>query len=155
MPDVPVVIRPCTLAEIEQSVELARLLVKYGAESSIAEIGTPAPCMATYRSMAASGVLHIVGAFDPELVGFASVLIIGLPHYAGRRVASMESFFVTPKARGGGTGIHLLRAAEELARDLGAQALMVSAPVGGRLASVMERTAGYRETNRVFTRGLT
>jgi len=155
MPDSPLVIRHCTVAEIEQSGALPELLAAYGDESSIPEIGQPSPCMETYRGMAASGVLHFVGAFSPELVGVVSVLVFGLPHYAGRRVASIESFFVAPHARHGGTGIRLLRSAEELARGLGAQALMVSAPVGSRLAKVMTRTAGYRPTNQVFTRGLT
>ena len=148
-----IVIRPCTLEEIEQSATLPELLAEYGRESSIPELGKSSPCMTTYRQMAASGVLHVIGAFSPELVGIAAVLIFGIPHYAGRRIASMESIFVTSSARRGGTGLKLLHAAEQCAREQGAMALMVSAPVGGRLATVMSRS-GYRETNRVFTRGL-
>jgi GNAT superfamily N-acetyltransferase len=147
-------IRACTLEEIEQSELLPELLAAYGQESSIPELGPSSPCMATYRAMAASGVLHVIGAFAPGLVGVVTVLIYGLPHYDGRRTATLESFYVLPSARHGGTGLRLLHAAEALAAEQGAQALMVSAPAGGRLASVMERTAGYRETNRVFTRGL-
>lgn len=153
--DEQIIIRPCSVAEIEQSATLPEMLAAYGCESSIPELGPSSPCMKTYREMAACGVLHVIGAFSPELVGVATILIFGLPHYAGRRVASMESFFVSPAARRFGTGIKLLRAAETHARELGAMALMVSAPVDGRLAALLPRTAGYRETNRVFTKGLT
>lgn len=148
-----IVIRRCSVTEIEQSTTLPELLAEYGRESSIPELGPSAPCMETYRQMAASGVLHAVGAFSPELVGIATILIFGIPHYSGRRIASMESFFVAPEARGGGTGIKLLRAAEQCALDHGATALMVSAPVGSRLAAVMSRSS-YRQTNQVFTKGL-
>jgi GNAT superfamily N-acetyltransferase len=146
-------IRICTIAEIEQCGALPELLAAYGEESSISELGEVNPCFETYRAMEASGVLHIVGAFAPGLVGLASLLVYGLPHYSGRRICAMESFFVAAAARRGGTGINLLRAAEARARELGATALMVSAPVDGRLASVLPRS-GYRETNRVFLKGL-
>lgn len=153
MPDSPVVIRSCTVAEIEQSGALPELLAAYGEESSIPEFGEVSARMDIYHGMEASGALHVIGAFSPELVGVATLLIYGLPHYAGRRVAAMESFFVAPSARRSGSGIKLLRAAEQRARDLGATVFMVSAPVGGRLAKVLPRT-GYRETNRVFVRRL-
>lgn len=148
-----VVIRKCTVAEIEQAGALSELLAAYGDESSIAEFGTVNACFDTYRAMEANGALHIIGVFGPELVGLASLLVYGLPHYAGRRICTMESFFVAPAARSGGAGIKLLRAAEAHALELGATAMLVSAPVDGRLASVLPRS-GYRETNRVFVRGL-
>jgi GNAT superfamily N-acetyltransferase len=148
-----VIIRPCTIAEVEQSGALAELLAAYGQESSVPELGEVNASFEQYRQMEASGALHIIGAFGPELVGVASLLVYGLPHYAGRRVCAMESFFVAPAARRGGAGLKLLRAAEAKARELGAAALMVSAPVGGRLASVLPRS-GYRPTSQVFVRGL-
>lgn len=148
-----VVIRICTVAEVEQAGALQELLAAYGVESSIPELGEVSASFEAYRQMEASGALHIVGAFGPELIGLASLLVYGLPHYAGRRVCTMESFFVLPGARRGGAGLKLLRAAENHARALGAHAMFVSAPAGGRLASVLPRT-GYRETNRVFVRGL-
>lgn len=148
-----VIIRPCTIAEVEQSGALAELLEAYGVESRVAEFGEVVANFDQYRQMEAAGALHIVGAFGPELVGLASLLVYGLPHYGGRRVCAMESFFVAPSARRGGTGLKLLRAAEARARELGATALMVSAPVNGRLAQVLPRS-GYRPTSQVFVRGL-
>lgn len=147
------VIKRCTVAEIEASGTLTGLLEAYGSESRIPEFGDVCASFDVYRAMEASGALHILGVFAPDLVGFASLLIYGLPHYAGRRICTMESLFVMPSARSGGAGIKLLRAAEGLASDLGAAALMVSAPVESRLAGILPRT-GYRETNRVFLRAL-
>jgi GNAT superfamily N-acetyltransferase len=147
------IIRPCTVAEVERAGALPELLEWYGAESRIDEFGPVSPCFDVYRQMEANGALHVVGVFAPELVGLASLLIYGLPHYAGRKICTMESFFVSPDARRGGTGLKLLRAAEARAVELGAVALMVSAPAGGRLASVLPRR-GYRKTNEVFLRAL-
>lgn len=146
-------IRPTTIAEIHRSGSLTELLDAYAAESSIPELGQVFPAFDTYYGMEAAGALHLIGAFDGELVGLVSMLVYGLPHYANRRICTLESFFVMPRARRGGTGIKLLRAAEARAVELGAAALMVSAPVGGRLAHVMPR-AGYRQTNEVFMRAL-
>ncbi|WP_110995386.1 GNAT family N-acetyltransferase [Pseudomonas sichuanensis] len=147
------VIRRCTVAEIEQAGALPELLAAYGDESRIPEFGEVEANFGAYRAMEASGALHVVGVFAPGLVGLASMLVYGLPHYAGRRICTMESFFVDPAHRAGGTGLKLLRAAERCAADLGATAMMVSAPAGGRLAEVLPRS-GYRETNRVFLRAL-
>lgn len=129
------------------------MLASYGKESQIPELGAVGANMDAYRDMEARGAMHAVGAFSPELVGLATLLIYGLPHYSGRMVAAMESFFVMPSARRGGTGIKLLRAAEQRAAELGATALLVSAPVGSRLEKVLPRT-GFRETNRIFLRVL-
>ena len=146
-------IRKCTVAEIEQAGALRDLLEQYGVESSSPEFGEVSPCFDLYRAMEAGGGLHILGAFAPGLVGFAAVIAYGLPHYAGRRVCAMESFFVDLDHRHTGAGLRLLAAAEDLARELGAVALMVSAPTQGRLEQVLPRR-GYRHSSQVFVRGL-
>lgn len=146
-------IRSCTIVEIEQSSTLQELLEAYSDESRIPELGQVCPSFEAYRQMEAAGALHLVGVFAPDLVGLASLLVYGLPHYAGRRICTMESLFVVPAFRAGGTGLKLLRATEARALELGAIALMVSAPVGGRLAKVLPRS-GYRQTNEVFLRAL-
>lgn len=147
------VIRPCTVAEVERAGTLPALLAQYGEESRIPEFGEASASFEIYRAMEAAGALHLVGIFAPYLVGFASLLVYDMPHYQGRRISTMESLFVAQHARGGGTGLRLLRAAEARAKELGAIALMVSAPVGGRLAKVLPRS-GYRQTNEVFMRAL-
>lgn len=146
-------IRPCTVAEIERSERFGELLALYGAESSMPEMGEVRADFAAYRAMEGTGLLHAIGAFEDDLVGLITVIVYRLPHYGGRCVCSTESFFVDPEHRNGGVGLKLLRAAEDLARSLGASALMVSAPAGGRLAKVLPRT-GYRDASHVFVRAL-
>jgi len=148
-----IAITSCTVDEFAQARNLDVLFAAYQRESSIPGLG---PCnvqLDKYRQLEAAGALHTFVAYrGPDLVGFLSMIVTVLPHY-GALVATTESFFVAEDARAGGTGMKLLRRAEDHARGLGAVGLLVSAPHGGRLAKIMPR-AGYQETNRVFFRGL-
>ena len=150
-------VRPCTVAEFERAPNCDALLAEYTAESAIPEIGPTVrhADLAQYKAMEAAGLMHMLGAFrdDGEIVGFLTLLIAPLPHFGGRLVATTESVFVTAAERKGGPGLALLTEAEHLAHDKGAVGLLVSAPVGGRLAQILPR-CGYRETSRVFFRGL-
>ena len=80
------------------------------------------------------------------------LLVPVLPHF-GRKVGVSESYFVAAEYRKTGAGLRLLHAAEEAAREAGAVGVLVSAPTGGILERVMPGV-GYRETNRVFFKGL-
>lgn len=146
-------IRPCTIADIEQAPRLPALLAAYGEESHIPELGEPEPCFATYRAMEATGALHVIGAFAPDLVGIAILLVYGLPHYAGRKVGTLESFFVLPEFRPSGAGLALLRAAEIKAAELGAAGMLISAPLNGRLDTILPHLE-YRPSNRIYVRRL-
>lgn len=142
-------IRPCSVDEIAEAALLPALLRGYASESSIPELGDPSADLAMYKMMEAHGSFKAIGVFAPHLVGLATLLIYGLPHYGGRKVATMESFYVMPEHRPGGAGKSLLRAAEDLAFGIGANVLMVSAPIGKRLEKILPRS-GYRATNTVF-----
>jgi GNAT superfamily N-acetyltransferase len=112
------------------------------------------PHLPMYRQLEAAGVLHAFGAFSgDELVGFLLMIVSPVPHYSAV-VANTESFFVKDGHRKGGTGVRLLKMAEEHAKNLGAVGVFVSAPSGGRLSRAMP-LLGFRETNRVFFRKLT
>lgn len=143
-----------TVDEFERSDNLAELYAEYAAEGSIDGLGEHNPQMQQYRQLEQAGMLHTLVAKTGEgkTVGFLSFLISLLPHY-GQVVATTESYFVQSEYRKGGTGIRLLRAAEDKARALGAVGFFVSAPAGGRLAKVMPRS-GYKRTNEVFFREL-
>ena len=142
-----------TLAEIEASPDLAALLEEYAAESANDEIGPACPQIDTYRAMEAAGLFHAFAArCDGRLIGFMFLLVPVLPHF-GRKVGVSESYFVAAEYRKTGAGLRLLHAAEEAAREAGAVGVLVSAPTGGILERVMPGV-GYRETNRVFFKGL-
>lgn len=142
-------VRPSTFAELESEREWPALLAEYAAESGIDGMPPPTGKMDTYRALNAAGVLHIFGAWiGEELVGFIFVLAAPLPHYSVVTAVS-ESFFVASAHRGTGSGIRLLRAAEDKAREIGSPGLIVSAPFAGRLFDVLPR-CGYTEVSRVF-----
>lgn len=148
-----ITIKRCALADIEAAPNLPALLDEYGAESSIDGLGAQNMQGEAYRMLESSGLLHIVGAWaGEELAGFISVLVSVLPHY-GKTVCVSESYFVASAHRKTGAGLLLLKEAERIGEEHGAAGVMLSAPTGGRLASVLS-SKGYRQTNQVFFKPL-
>ncbi|MET1025622.1 MAG: GNAT family N-acetyltransferase [Dongiaceae bacterium] len=144
-----VLVRKCTVAEVEANANFPALAREYAAESAIHGLPAPVEKIASYRVIEQSGCFQCYGAFlGDKLVGFVAVLMPVIPHY-GIAIAVSESFFVAKAHRKGGAGLKLLHAAERQAREAGSPGLLVSAPFGGRLAQVLPHL-GYRETNRVF-----
>lgn len=148
-------IRPCTVAELEAAPNLAEVLAEYAREASLPELGEPTPQTATYRALEASGMFHPIAAFDENsrLLGFILPIVVTLPHY-GVVAATVESFFVSQAERPKGIGLMLLMLAENLAKNLGAKALLLSAPAGGVLDEVLFRTKRYRYSNTVYVTAL-
>jgi len=148
-----VVIRRGSLSDLQYAPNFDQLIDQYAEQSSISGMPSRNPQWPMYQQMVAAGAFHVICAHaDTRLVGFVTVLCSVLPHY-GALMCTTESFFVDEHYRKGGTGLRMLREAEQLAKDLGAYGLLISAPMGGRLADVLPR-AGYEETNRVFFRKL-
>lgn len=146
------VIRPCTVADIEQAPNVGALLDEYAGEASTEGLGAAVPQWWLYRKMEETGLLHVLGAFsDERLIGFITVVVMQRPHYEGL-VGSYESFFVAAEYRRTGAGTQLLRTAETLAESRGALGLFVNAAIGSRLEQVLEASPPYRNTHRVFFR---
>lgn len=146
-------VKSCAADEILCAPNLPELITEYGAESSIAGIGAPNFQPDMYRAMWQSGLLSFFGAFeDGVLQGFLLLLVNTLPHY-GVRIGVVESFFVAATARDTGAGIKLRAMAEDEAKVRDAVGMLISAPVGSRLAEVLSKQKAYTETNRTFFRG--
>lgn len=144
-----VTIEKRSVAQIMGDPRYIELIDEYAWESAVVDMPAINAKMETYVPMEKTGMLNIFAAFaGEELIGFVSVLTPTLPHY-GMLVATTESFFVTAGHRGGGTGLKLLKKAEEFARAEGSPGIFVSAPVDGMLATILPRW-GYVETSRVF-----
>lgn len=149
----PITIKRCTVDEIACAPNLPDLLAEYAAESALDDLGSANPQFETYRMMQEVGVAHVLGAFQGEtLIGFLVLLVSVVPHF-GRPIASTESYFVAQVVRKSGAGLKLLHEAEKIARESGAVGLFVSAPTDSRLAQVLPGV-GYRETNRLYYRGM-
>lgn len=144
-------IKECPVSTILSS-NTAGLLAEYAAESSINGMPPINTDSKTYMAMERSGCLQAIGAFKGDkLVGVIVLLTSVLPHYSALTTVT-ESFFVAKKYRKGGTGLKLLKAAEEYARDRGAVGMLVSAPAGGSLEKVIPRM-GYSHSNTIFFKG--
>lgn len=147
-------IRRITFNELCGDPEFQKLVDEYADESAIKGMPEKNPDSNAYQTMERLGMQHFFAAYDDEtLVGFVTVLVTPVPHYSCK-MGSTESFFVAKEYRKTGLGLRLLREAEACAIEHGAAGFFVSAPSGGRLADVMPRIKGYRETNRVFFRSL-
>jgi len=148
-------IRRCTIAELEAAPNLAEVLAEYAAECAIPEIGPAHAQVDTYRKLEAAGVFHPVGAFDADgrIAALALPIVVVLPHY-GVVCATVESFFVPQAERNRGIGLRLQSFVENLARDLGAKALLFSAPVGGAFADLLTRQKRYRNSGQTFVTAL-
>lgn len=142
-------IEPITSADFFARPETQGLLEEYASECSPEGLPAHNPHQAMYAALQQAGVLKILAAFhDGRMIGFLFMLVSMNPHYSVP-LAVTESWFVTPEGRPTGAGLELYRTAKGIARELGAHAFYVSAPMGGKLAAVMHRM-GARETNRVF-----
>lgn len=126
----------------------------YALECSMVEIGIAKQSAGTYAALSDAGKIQILAAVNNgRLIGFVTLIVSELPHYCGRMIAVTESFFVASDDRKSGAGAKLIKAAEKVAKGLGAVTFLVSAPAG----SALERVAplwGYRHSNTVFARAL-
>jgi GNAT superfamily N-acetyltransferase len=130
------------------------LIEEYAGECSIPEIGPINPQPDIYAAMEKSGMMRCFGAFHADrLAGFAVVLTPILPHY-GRKVATLESLFISAQHRQTALGLSLMTAVERYAKDAGCTAILYSAPSGGQLECLLERSRHYRRTNAVFCRSV-
>lgn len=146
-------IRPCSVDDIQNAPNIGALMEEYATEAHNPEQHSPDVQWAYYRKLVELGAMQPIAAFvGAELVGFAGVLVNEMPHH-GKKLAITESLFVASAHRKGGVGLKLIRAAEEIARNVGAVCLLVSAPHGGALEKVMPRL-GYRHSNSTFVRSL-
>ena len=146
-------VKECSWLMISAYSELPALLDEYAQESSIAGLPPAKPDELGYLRMERSGFASIVAAtVNGALVGFITLIVTPNPHYAGAKLGVVESFFVGQAHRKSGAGQLLRKEAEEIAKRKGVVGLLMSAPLGGKLARVLELDRNYRETNRVFFR---
>lgn len=148
-------IKLATYEDMAGNEELELLIGEYADECSINGLPPPNPHWPTYEALAKSGLTHILVAYDEHgyMKGFALMLTALNPHY-GVKLAVCESLFVSFDGREKGLGVELTKAVEEKAKAEGCAGLLLSAPVGGQLAAVLERKKAWTETNRVFFKPL-
>ena len=148
-----VTVRIVPLAELTGASNFQQLVDSYAEESALPVLGKPITNFASYEALAAAGALTVICAFvDETIVGFIGMLTVLSPHY-GVLISSTESLYVLPDHRKGGACQKLLSAASDAARERGAVALVVSAPLNGVLDKVLPHW-GFAETYRFYTKAL-
>ena len=150
------VVRQISVAEAFARPEFSVLCREYARESALSGLPDPQEKLSAYQALEASGstAFSAYGAFLGDLlIGFIVLLTPTLPHY-GVAIAVAESLFVGCGYRKTGAGMLLVRQAEKRAKEIRSPGLLFSAPSGGRLSTLLPRI-GYRETNRVYMKGLT
>lgn len=146
-------IRACTVADIEAANSLAELEAEYRAEASVPGMPGAEICFDVYQAMEQAGMLKVAGAWlGDKLIGFVAATVTTMPNY-GAVAGAVNVFFVASAYRSTGAGLRLLKQIEADAKQAGAQAMLVGAPIGGPLAEVLPRV-GYDETNRTFLKVL-
>ncbi len=146
-------IRRVSHSDILSAVNAEQLIDEYAAECSIETIGKINPQVEAYAALENSGMMAFFGVFDPELVGFATVLSLVAPHY-NRKLATVESMFVTKAHRNGGTGRALMNAIEDHASSEKCDAIFYSAPSSSQFSKLLAASHSYICTNVVYCRGL-
>ena len=108
----------------------------------------------TYLSLQAQGGVRLVcGRDDAGTLQAGAVLIIGPhPHYACI-AASMPLLFVHPDFRKGGEGLRLLRRAEQVAEESGAQLIMTHGGIHNGVYRIFE-SRKYADFGRYFVKVL-
>lgn len=146
----PVTIRKCSVAEIENAPNFAALLEEYALESAIAGIPQPSAKMEMYRLLEKSGGFHAFGAFEDHLIGFIGVLCAPSQHYGGNKIATCESYFVTKSRRSTGAGIRLRNAAKEFGKANDCSVILTVAKPGSDLDLMLMAKKECEHTNNVY-----
>jgi acetyltransferase (GNAT) family protein len=143
-------LRLISYADILDNDKTAELLKEYSEECSIPEIGRPNPQREIYASMEKSGLMYSFGVFDDdELVGFVTLLLFILPHY-GKKIANVESLFLSKSHRNGSNGIWLMEKIEEWVKMMQCVGMLYNSRAGSRLESLLSSLPKYTHTNSVF-----
>lgn len=142
-------IKKCAYRDIKANPEL---VAEY-ATCALDGLPTPKVQWERYDLLEAAGVLDVFGAYcNGVMIGFVSTLSQVSMHY-GQPITITESFYVLKDHRRGGAGVKLLRAVEQLARYKNSAGILITAPDGEALDTVLAST-GYRPSHKVYFKGL-
>jgi GNAT superfamily N-acetyltransferase len=148
-----IIVRKSSVQEITHNPNFEAVAEEYRAECAHAGLPDPQEKLSLYFTLESSGVFHPYAAFkDGRLIGFMALFTAKIPHY-GYAMAVTESLFVAAAERHTGAGTRLIRAAERHARAVGCPAILITAPVSGKLSQVLPKMK-YAPTNTVFMKKL-
>ena len=138
-------VSPVKVAEaFERYPEMRELAEQYAAESASPELQSVGVQIAQFTALEQAGVGFGYVLLSPAGVrGFLFLLVCPSQHQAAP-IATVQSIFAVEG------GHMLIQQAKNTARQLGADALQINAPVGGRLARRMARDRSARHSHEVY-----
>lgn len=144
-------VKRCRAGDIFDDPSYTVLKDEYARECSIPDAN---PLREMYEVMENAKALDCFGAYvEGKLVGFITVIQTLTPHH-GKRVATVESFFVASAHRSAGLSRSLLEAAKACAKEAGCVKLLYTARTGSRFSTVLSRRPGCVLTHVQFTESL-
>lgn len=112
------------------------------------------PDWEAYASLEGEGKLKIFTARDDnQLVGYFVVICGNNIHYKDHTFAENDVIYLTPKQRKGGTGLKLIKFAEQSLKSDGVSVLLINTKVHRPFDPLMERL-GFKLTERVYSKYL-
>lgn len=154
MSDNHVIIRKCTVSEIENAPNFKELLNEVIEDAALDCLPNPILDINHYRDAESSGTCSFIGSFiGNELMGVVNVVSSLSPHY-GILIGIIDFIFVSKKYRKTTlVGIRLISAAESHAKKIGLPILLATAAIGSALMVVLSG-CGYEESHKIFLRKL-
>lgn len=141
-------IKSFTVSEVIQHPDFNAVVEDYTAESGNPDLGPGMPAFDLYKQLESAGLFRVECAVDGDrLVGMVTVLVTVYPHF-GKKVASVESLWLSKGYRKGPAGLKLIRRAQVMAKEMGAVGAYFGAREGSRLARLYERI--FTPMNRLF-----
>ena len=111
------------------------------------------PNFALYLALEDNDTLRVFTArMNGILVGYVVVVLVQHPHRIDDRVGTVDTMFILPEFRFGGTALRLLRFVEKTLKDNGTCSLTMVAH--SQLIERWLRQVGYRQTETVWERAL-
>ncbi len=99
-----------------------------------------------------NGARILVAERDGAIVGLFAFIVF--PHYySGETVAGEMIWYVVPEARQSNIALELLWKAEQMAHDLGAKKMQLTAPTD-EIAGMYQNLRGYRKVETAFQRDI-
>jgi acetyltransferase (GNAT) family protein len=146
------VIRNATPADIPRLVELGSRSLREGSYHGKYGDNPEVTTKLAERALQSPHARVIVADVDGVVVGLFFFVVY--PHmYTGQLVAGEMMWYVEPEHRAGATGLKLRWRAEELARELGATEMQITAP-NDEIAAMFAKMHGYEKMETGFRRGL-
>ncbi len=148
------IIVQCTARSVLENPACAGLLAEYQEECANRDLGLSDPQLPQYELLESTGSAQCFAAYvDAQLEGFAFVLMSRMTHF-GKVGAVVESLFVRQSMRRSMLGLSLMRSVEAWAREHGCAMIFYSAPLGGSLQRLLQRSREYGHHADVFSRKL-